>query len=237
MHQSAYIDVSHRENYEAPASGRIKTLVLFLLYWGANFQPFVRTMNNKIRVFTILCFLATGIALLFISSKNIRLDAEVKQLHAELGQMSIDDVNRVHLVEIQSVDIPPEVASQAIRTWQFRCYLPAGYDFVLFGGDGRVTEKGIFRPGGSSSSWSSSQPKATHKLLSIAIGMAYRNYRSLTQQRDELLSLAIRLQVKDAKELASVAMHQKSSVCHFESLFSMDIHPTAIGHYPTCAAA
>jgi hypothetical protein len=41
--------------------------------------------------------------------------------------------------------------------------------------------------------------------IAIAVGLAYRNNRSLTQQRDELLTLAIRLQVKNTKELASVA--------------------------------
>jgi hypothetical protein len=133
-------------------------------------------MNNTIRLFTILFFLSAGIALINISTKNNRLDAEVKQLQAELGRMSIDDVNRVHLVEIKTVDIPPEVASQVIRVWQFRCYLPAGYDFVFFSGDGRVTDKGIYQHGGSSSSWGSPQPKATHKLLTI----------SLQRQQDQL---------------------------------------------------
>ncbi len=91
--------------------------------------------------------------------------------------MPIDDGNRVHLVEIETVDVPPEVASQVKRVWQFRCYLPAGYDSILLSGDGRVAEDGIYQEGGYGSMGGSRLANATHKLLTI----------SLQKQGDQLL--------------------------------------------------
>jgi hypothetical protein len=76
-------------------------------------------MKYTIRLFTILLFLAGCIFLSHLSIENYRMGAEVKQLEAELGRMSIDDANRVHLVEIEKPDVPPEVASHVERVWQY----------------------------------------------------------------------------------------------------------------------
>ncbi len=125
-------------------------------------------MKYAIRLFTILFFLAGCIGLIYQSTENTRLDAEVSRLEAELGSMSIIDTDRVHLVEIEVRDVPPEVASHVERIWQFRCYFPPGYDLMQISGGGRVTQEGIYQSGGSSSSWGVPKPEAIHKLLTVS---------------------------------------------------------------------
>lgn len=134
-------------------------------------------MKYTIRLFTILLFLAGCIFLSHLSIENHRMGAEVKQLEAELGRMSIDDANRVHLVEIEMPDVPPEVASHVERVWQFRCYLPPGYDFMQTSGSGRVTKEGLYQAGGSSLNWGLPQPEAIHKLVTVSF-----------QKKDNLLN-------------------------------------------------
>lgn len=114
-------------------------------------------------------FLAGCISLVNLATKNNRLDAEVKRLEAELGKLSIDDVNRVYLAEIETPDIPSEVAAHVVRVWQFRCYLPAGYDFLQLSGDGRVTPEGIYQAGGHGSNWGTPKTESTHKLFTISL--------------------------------------------------------------------
>lgn len=125
-------------------------------------------MKIVIRLSILLASLAGIIGLVRLSSDNRQLSDQIDQLEAELGRMSIDDADRVYLVEIDTPDVPPEVASHLERVWQFRCYLPAGYDVMRFSGGGRVAKEGSYLDGGSSSSWGSPQPEATHKLLTVS---------------------------------------------------------------------
>jgi hypothetical protein len=126
-------------------------------------------MNYLLRLFALTLLLVGCIALIHLSTQNKQLGAELKRLEAELGRMSIDDVNKVHLVEIEKPDIPPEVATHVVKVWQFRCYMPAGYGVVRLNGDGRVTEEGIYHEGGYGSTSSSPQREATHQLLTVSL--------------------------------------------------------------------
>lgn len=125
-------------------------------------------MKLVVRLLTILFLLAGGIVLIRLSIANRELGNQIVQLEAELGRMSIDDPDRVHLVEIETPDVPPEVASHLERIWQFRCYLPPGYDVIRFSGGGRVAEDGVYLAGSSSSSWGSPRPEGTHQLLTVS---------------------------------------------------------------------
>lgn len=126
-------------------------------------------MKYAIRLLTILLFLAGCISLVYQSAENNRLAAEVLRLEAELGRMSIKDANQIHIVEIEVPDVAPEVASHVERVWQFRCYLPPGYDFLKMSGGGRVTEEGLYHSGGSSSSSGTPSPTAIHDLLTMSL--------------------------------------------------------------------
>lgn len=118
---------------------------------------------------TVLVLSVVGIVFLArLSSINRRLADQIAQLEAELGQMPIDDVDRVHVTEIATPAVPPEIAAHVNRVWQFRCYLPPGYDFARHSGEGQVTEEGVYQNGSSGSGWSSPQSEATHTLFSIS---------------------------------------------------------------------
>jgi hypothetical protein len=125
-------------------------------------------MKFAIRMFTMLLFLAGCGWLIHFSNQNKRLGEDIRQLEAELGRMSIDDVKRIHLVEIESPDVPPEVRSHLEGVWQFRCYLPPNYALMQIMGDGRITADGIYQSGGSSSSWGSPKPEAVHELVTVS---------------------------------------------------------------------
>lgn len=126
-------------------------------------------MKFAIRVFIVLLFLTGAISLFNQTAANTRLAAEVSRLEAELGKMSIKDANQVHIVEIKEPDIPPEVARHVERIWQFRCYLPPGYDFIQINASGRVSEEGLYQSGGSGSTWGTPKPTAIHGLLTISL--------------------------------------------------------------------
>lgn len=126
-------------------------------------------MKYVIRLFTILLFLAGCVSLVYLSTENNRLAAGVSQLEAELGRMSIEDTKRIHFVAVEVPDVPPEVTQHVERVWQFRCYLPPGYDFMQLSGAGRVTKDGIYQSGGSTSSWGTPNPEEIHKLLTVSI--------------------------------------------------------------------
>ena len=125
-------------------------------------------MKIVIRLLLLLASLAGIIALVRLSSDNRQLSEQIDQLEAELGRMSIVDANRVYLVEIDTPDVPPEVASHVERIWQFRCYLPPGYDVMRFSGRGRVAKEGSYVAGSHGSSWGSPQPEANHQLLTVS---------------------------------------------------------------------
>ncbi|MEZ6092382.1 MAG: hypothetical protein R3C05_31135 [Pirellulaceae bacterium] len=125
-------------------------------------------MKFAIRTITAVIILAGLVGLVRLSNSNRRLTDQVEQLEAELGRMPIDQPDRVHLVEIETPDVPPEIASHLIRVWQFRCYSPPGYDVVRFSGGGRVAEKGLYFSGGSTSGWGTPQAEAHHKLVTIS---------------------------------------------------------------------
>lgn len=91
------------------------------------------------------------------------------QLEAELGRMEITDLNRIFLVEIQNPEVPPEIAKHIRFIWQFRCYIPAGYQANEFSGFGRVTEDGIYHQGSSGWASRSSQNQPAHVLMTFSI--------------------------------------------------------------------
>lgn len=125
-------------------------------------------MKLVVRLFTFLSLVAGGIVLMRLSIDNRELEQRIDQLEAELGRMSIDDPDRVYLVEIETPDVPPEVASHLENVWQFRCYLPPDYDVIRFSGGGRVTRDGVYLAGGYSSGRSSPRPEGIHKLLTVS---------------------------------------------------------------------
>lgn len=125
-------------------------------------------MKLVVRLLTTLFLLAGGIVLIRLSLDNRELAKRIDQLEAELGRMPIDDSGRVHLVEIETPDVPPEVATHLERVWQFRCYLPPGYNVIRFSGGGRVASEGVYLAGGSSSGWGSPRPEGTHQLLTVS---------------------------------------------------------------------
>ena len=128
----------------------------------------VKSMKLVVRLVAIFFFLAGGIVLTRLSIDNHELEKQIAQLEAELGRMPIDDSDRVHLVEIEAPDVPPEVASHLERVWQFRCYLPPGYSVIRFSGGGRVSKEGVYLDGGSSSGWGSPRPEAVHQLVTVS---------------------------------------------------------------------
>ncbi|MCB9926973.1 MAG: hypothetical protein H6822_32845 [Planctomycetaceae bacterium] len=125
-------------------------------------------MKFLVRLLTVVFLLVGGIALIHLSIDNRELGGQIDQLEAELGRMPIDNSDRVHLVEIETPEVPTEVASHVERVWQFRCYLPPGYDVIRFSGGGRVTKEGVYHAGGSSSGWGSARPEAIHQLLTVS---------------------------------------------------------------------
>ncbi|MCA9214406.1 MAG: hypothetical protein KDB27_15145 [Planctomycetales bacterium] len=125
-------------------------------------------MNLLVRLPTILFLLVGSIVLIRLSTDNHNLGNQIEQLEAELGQMSINDTDRVHLVEIETPDVPPEIASRVERVWQFRCYLPPGYDVIRLNGGGRIAKEGVYLSGGFSSGWGSPRQEATHKLFTVS---------------------------------------------------------------------
>ena len=121
------------------------------------------------RLLLVLLFACGFVTLIYLSLDNNRLRAGLDQLEAELGRMSIEDADRIHIVEIEEPDVPVEVAAHLQGTWQFRCYLPPNYDFMQLSGDGHVTKEGVYQDGGYSSSWGTPTPQAIHKLLTVSI--------------------------------------------------------------------
>jgi hypothetical protein len=83
--------------------------------------------------------------------------------------MPIDDSDRVYLVEIEAPDVPPEVASHLESVWQFRCYLPPGYDFIRVSGGGRVAKEGLYLDGGFGSVSGSPLPEAIHQMVTVSL--------------------------------------------------------------------
>lgn len=126
-------------------------------------------MRIVFRLLTLLAVLVGGAYWRQVTGENRALSKQVEQLEAEVGRMLIDDPSRVYMTEIAQPQVPPEVASQIVRIWQFRCYLPPGYDFVRFTGGGEVTKQGCYLNGGTSSSWGTPSPDATHQLLTVSL--------------------------------------------------------------------
>lgn len=126
-------------------------------------------MKYAIRLLTILLFLAGCLGLGYLSKDNHRLAEEINRLEAELGRMSILDDTQVHLVEVESPNVPPEVASHVVQVWQFRCYLPPGYDYLQISGSGRVTKEGIYQSGGYSVTGGPPKSEAIHQLLTVSL--------------------------------------------------------------------
>lgn len=125
-------------------------------------------MKIVVRMLTLAAFLAGIFFLVRLSIDNRQLSDQLERLEAEVGKMRIDDVNRVYLVEIDKPYVPPEVAPHVERVWQFRCYLPPGYDFLRHSGGGVVTDKGCYFEGSSGTNWGSPQTEATHELMTVS---------------------------------------------------------------------
>ncbi len=92
-----------------------------------------------------------------------------RAIRSGTGKLPIDDPKRVHMVEIARPEVPSEVAPHIARLWQFRCYMPPGYDVIQFNGRGQVTKDGCYVEGGMSSSWGSPNAEATHRLLTVSL--------------------------------------------------------------------
>lgn len=129
----------------------------------------VISMKLVVRLVAIFFLAAGGVVLTRLSLDNHELEEGIAQLEAELGRMQIDDSDRVYLVEIEAPDVPPEVASHLERVWQFRCYLPPGYDFIRVSGGGRVTKEGLYLEGGFGSGWGSPRPEAIHQMVTVSL--------------------------------------------------------------------
>jgi hypothetical protein len=127
------------------------------------------SMKLVVRLVAIFLLVAGGVALTRLSLDNHELEEEIAQLEAELGRMQIDDSDRVYLVEIEAPDVPPEVASHLERVWQFRCYLPKGYDVIRFSGGGRVAKDGLYFNGGFGSGSGSPLPEAIHQMVTVSL--------------------------------------------------------------------
>ena len=118
----------------------------------------------------LLEFLLFGcIGLIYLSYINSRLAADVNRLEAELGRMTIQDPDRIYMVAIEDPEVPPEVASGVDRVWQFRCYLPAGYDSMDKIGTGRIAKEGAYLSGGYSGSWTPPPAKPIETLLMVSV--------------------------------------------------------------------
>lgn len=126
-------------------------------------------MKMITRFVTALLFLTGIVSLAWLTRENNRLAHDVSRLEAEVGRLSVKDIDRVYIVAIKEPRVPPEVASHVQRVWQYRLYLPAGYDFMRMRGGGRVTEEGVYLQGGFSSGWSSPKPAATQTLVTISL--------------------------------------------------------------------
>ncbi|TWT84673.1 hypothetical protein CA13_61530 [Planctomycetes bacterium CA13] len=129
------------------------------------------SMKTIIRLVTGLLFLTGILFLVWLTRENSRLAYDLSRLEAELGRMSVKEIDQVHIVAIKEPRVPSEVASHVQRVWQYRLYLPAGYDYVRMRGGGRVAEDGVYLKGGFSSGWSSPKPEATHALVSISLSI------------------------------------------------------------------
>ena len=122
-----------------------------------------------LRLIAAALILVGLVALVWLVNSNRQLAAEILQLESELGRMTIEDPDKVYLVAIEKPDVPPEVASAVDRIWQFRCYLPPGYDFKRMSGSGQVMSKGVYFQGGFSSSWSSPEKESQSELLTVSL--------------------------------------------------------------------
>lgn len=121
------------------------------------------------RLFAISLLVAGLIALVGLVNSNRQLSEEVNQLEAELGQMTIEDPEKIYLVAIEDPEIPPEVSDHVDHIWQYRCYLPANYDFKRMSGSGKITEEGVYFQGGFGSSWSSPKNEPRSVLLTVSL--------------------------------------------------------------------
>lgn len=126
-------------------------------------------MKYVIRVITLLFLIAGCIGIGYYTNSSLELAADVSRLEAELGRMTISDPTRIYLTEIKTPNVPPEVALKLKGIWQFRCYLPAGYDFISMNGSGNISDEGLYHDGGYSSNWGMSQSDAVHELLTLSI--------------------------------------------------------------------
>ncbi len=126
-------------------------------------------MKYAIRLFTLLYFVAGCIGVGYLTTANLKLTSDVSRLEAELGKMTITDPNRIYLTEIKNPDVPPEIARHLEGVWQFRCYMPPGYDFIQMSGGGNIAEEGLYHDGGYGSSSGMPKPEAVHELMTVSL--------------------------------------------------------------------
>ena len=127
-------------------------------------------------IFSILCagmawiVLIAGFATaIMYSIKNHTVKAEIRQFEKELGVMHIDDPERAYIVAIENTKVPNVIADNVDRLWQFRYYLPVGYDMNEFSGSGRLAADGFYFAGDFSTGSSRPLAEAENKLLAISI--------------------------------------------------------------------
>ncbi len=58
-------------------------------------------MSLALRILSTMLFLLGCIALGYFSSQNKQLAADIDRLEAELGKLTISDVNRVYIAEVE----------------------------------------------------------------------------------------------------------------------------------------
>jgi len=135
-----------------------------------------RSPTPRRKIFSIAFAAVAWIALIagFVTAikhtmENQSVASEIRQLEEELGVMHVTDPDRVYFVPIDNSKVPSVVADNVDRIWQFRYFLPAGYDWARFVGRGQLSAEGYYFSGGNSTGWSSPRPEAINKLLSITL--------------------------------------------------------------------
>ena len=133
-------------------------------------NPPRRKLSSVLLLVVTVAALVVGVgSTILYSIQNESLVAEIQQLETDLGVLDVEDPERVYFVAIEEPDVPAVIAEHAERVWQYRCYLPPKYDYSRFGGDGLVSADGFYCSGSGGASWSSPDPAAINKLMTISV--------------------------------------------------------------------
>lgn len=94
---------------------------------------------------------------------------EIRQLEEELGVIRVTDPERCYFVAIDNSKVPDVIVENVDRIWQFRYFLPAGYDMCKHMAHGRIAAEGFYSNGGGSGGSSRPKPEAVNKRLAISL--------------------------------------------------------------------